>query len=185
MFIQHLATTTHNVVKTERKPRRNIQYRDIAAAVSKTDNLEFLVDVVPKTMTYKEYKRRQDASAKAKSVAAETEAKNGDVREALAGPSGSKTGVNGHAAKAEEPAVPPGPDPAPAAESSADAMEVDQETTKADAERTQVEESDPEEDGPAMQLEMEMRGPRANGSPEVPMEAPRRSSGFTAINGGK
>ncbi|KAF2682231.1 histone-fold-containing protein, partial [Lentithecium fluviatile CBS 122367] len=59
MFIQHLATTTHNVVKTERKPRRNIQYRDIASAVAKTDNLEFLVDVVPKTMTYKEYKKRK------------------------------------------------------------------------------------------------------------------------------
>lgn len=60
MFIQHLATTTHNVVKAERKPRRNIQYRDVAAAVAKTDNLEFLVDVVPKTMTYKEFKKRRE-----------------------------------------------------------------------------------------------------------------------------
>ncbi|PSN61632.1 histone-fold-containing protein, partial [Corynespora cassiicola Philippines] len=59
MFIQHLATTTHNVVKAERKPRRNIQYRDVSTAVAKTDNLEFLVDVVPKTMTFKEFKKKQ------------------------------------------------------------------------------------------------------------------------------
>ncbi|KAF1993183.1 hypothetical protein P154DRAFT_410252, partial [Amniculicola lignicola CBS 123094] len=59
MFIQHLATTTHNVVKAERKPRRNIQYRDVSAAIAKTDNLEFLVDVVPKTITYKEFKKKQ------------------------------------------------------------------------------------------------------------------------------
>ncbi|KAF2473663.1 histone-fold-containing protein, partial [Lindgomyces ingoldianus] len=59
MFIQHLATTTHNVVKAERKPRRNIQYRDVSSAVAKTDNLEFLVDVVPRTVTYKEYKKRR------------------------------------------------------------------------------------------------------------------------------
>ncbi|ORY16900.1 hypothetical protein BCR34DRAFT_453637, partial [Clohesyomyces aquaticus] len=59
MFIQHLATTTHNVVKAERKPRRNIQYRDIASAVAKTDNLEFLVDVAPRTMQFKEYKKKR------------------------------------------------------------------------------------------------------------------------------
>ncbi|KAF2029637.1 hypothetical protein EK21DRAFT_37628, partial [Setomelanomma holmii] len=58
MFIQHLATTTHNVVKAERKPRRNIQYRDVSSAVAKTDNLEFAVDVVPKTITFKEARKR-------------------------------------------------------------------------------------------------------------------------------
>ena len=29
MFIQYFAEQTHTVVKTERKPRRNIQYRDV------------------------------------------------------------------------------------------------------------------------------------------------------------
>jgi len=29
MFIQHLAEQTHNVVKSEKKPRRNVQYRDV------------------------------------------------------------------------------------------------------------------------------------------------------------
>lgn len=59
MLIQHLAVTTHNVVKAERKPRRNIQYRDVSGAVSKTDNLEFLVDVVPKTVAFGTWKKRK------------------------------------------------------------------------------------------------------------------------------
>jgi DNA polymerase epsilon subunit 4 len=59
MFVQHLSITTHNVVKTERKPRRNIQYRDVSSAVSRTDSLEFLVDVVPKTVQYGAYKRKK------------------------------------------------------------------------------------------------------------------------------
>lgn len=29
MFIQYLAEQGHNVVKSERKPRKNIQYRDL------------------------------------------------------------------------------------------------------------------------------------------------------------
>jgi len=29
MFIQHMVEQTHNVVKAERRPRRNIQYRDV------------------------------------------------------------------------------------------------------------------------------------------------------------
>lgn len=182
MFIQHLATTTHNVVKTERKPRRNIQYRDVASAIAKTDNLEFLVDVVPKTVTFKEYKKRADAEKKAKDVAAqaekekEKEAKNGDA----------KAAVNGHGNKAEEFASrqESGPE-AIVVENRTDAMEVDQEETKEEA-PSQQEESEPEEDGAAMQIEMEMRGPRTNGSPEVPKEAPpRKPSGFTAINGAK
>ena len=51
MFLQHLVSQAQNVVKSERKPRRNIQYRDVAAAVARVENLEFLADVVPKTTT--------------------------------------------------------------------------------------------------------------------------------------
>ena len=36
-----------------------MQYRDVAAAVAKTDNLEFLVDVVPKTQVWREVKEKQ------------------------------------------------------------------------------------------------------------------------------
>ncbi|PGH05583.1 hypothetical protein AJ79_06750 [Helicocarpus griseus UAMH5409] len=59
MFIRYLAEQGHNVVKSERKPRRNIQYRDLATAVSRIDNLEFLSDVIPKTTTYKQFKEKR------------------------------------------------------------------------------------------------------------------------------
>jgi hypothetical protein len=188
MFIQHLATTTHNVVKAERKPRRNIQYRDVASAVTKTDNLEFLVDVVPKTITYKEFKLRQEAAGKGKN--AET---NGN-----AGPSSAANVsnlLNGNGNGTVNVAKPKKPIPAPATnghkeeekvpiqETALDRMEIDQ----AEAERSDSEGPDPA----AMQIEMEMRGPRANAAtppPVVPQPPPaveRRSSGFTAINGTK
>ncbi|KAH6895255.1 histone-fold-containing protein [Thelonectria olida] len=56
MFIQHLTTEAQTQAKLERKPRRNIQYKDVANAVSHQDNLEFLEDVVPKTVPYKKIK---------------------------------------------------------------------------------------------------------------------------------
>jgi hypothetical protein len=34
MFLQHLVEQSHNVVKSERKPRRNIQYRDVGECLS-------------------------------------------------------------------------------------------------------------------------------------------------------
>ncbi|KAF7947899.1 hypothetical protein EAE96_008973 [Botrytis aclada] len=33
MFIQYMAESGHNVVKSERKPRRNIQYRDLCKSL--------------------------------------------------------------------------------------------------------------------------------------------------------
>ncbi|KAL8930922.1 MAG: hypothetical protein Q9208_000023 [Pyrenodesmia sp. 3 TL-2023] len=54
-----------NVVKSERKPRRNIQYKDLAGAVSRIDNLEFLADVIPKTTTVREYREKKAKSGKA------------------------------------------------------------------------------------------------------------------------
>ena len=80
MFLQHLVEQAYNQVKSERtqKPRRNVQYRDVgkytthdyrqrerqliqppANAVARVDNLEFLSDVVPRTMTFKQFKLRQ------------------------------------------------------------------------------------------------------------------------------
>jgi hypothetical protein len=86
MFLQHLVEQSHNVVKSERKPRRNIQYRDvgvyfsfphiafctcadnlIANAVARVENLEFLTDVVPKTQTYKQVKQKQAKEPAARS----------------------------------------------------------------------------------------------------------------------
>ncbi|CAM1511206.1 Fc.00g087190.m01.CDS01 [Cosmosporella sp. VM-42] len=76
MFVQHLTDEAHTQAKLERKPRRNIQYKDVgehprphptpflnqtlltppANAVSHQDNLEFLEDVVPKTVPFKKIK---------------------------------------------------------------------------------------------------------------------------------
>ncbi|KAF2861723.1 histone-fold-containing protein [Piedraia hortae CBS 480.64] len=67
MFLKYVVEQAHNVVKAERKPRRNIQYRDVANAVARVENLEFLVDVVPKPVGVQQLKRRQ-AERKAESA---------------------------------------------------------------------------------------------------------------------
>ncbi|KAF4469080.1 hypothetical protein FALBO_4028 [Fusarium albosuccineum] len=62
MFVQHLAEESHTQAKLDRKPRRNIQYKDVANAISHQDNLEFLEDVVPKTVPYKKIKAASKAT---------------------------------------------------------------------------------------------------------------------------
>ncbi|KAI1412258.1 hypothetical protein F5Y13DRAFT_163960 [Hypoxylon sp. FL1857] len=62
MFIQYLAGEGFNMARTERKPRRNIQYKDLAAAVAAKENLEFLEDVIPKTISYKQIKAEAAAT---------------------------------------------------------------------------------------------------------------------------
>ncbi|KDN69655.1 putative histone-like transcription factor and archaeal histone [Colletotrichum sublineola] len=85
MFIQHLAAESHNIAKAERKPRRNIQYKDLgnrgqangsgpATAVNHHDNLEFLEDIIPKTVPYKQIKD-QAAAARAQPRKADQEPK--------------------------------------------------------------------------------------------------------------
>ncbi|KAG9528271.1 histone-fold-containing protein, partial [Aureobasidium melanogenum] len=64
LFLQYLVEQTQNVVKAEKKPRRNIQYKDVASAVARVDNLEFLADVVPKTVSYKEHKAKKQREEK-------------------------------------------------------------------------------------------------------------------------
>ncbi|KAL8950624.1 MAG: hypothetical protein Q9222_003355 [Ikaeria aurantiellina] len=65
MFIRYLAEQAMNVVKSERKPRRNIQYKDLASAVARIDNLEFLADVIPKTTTFREIKEKKARTVRA------------------------------------------------------------------------------------------------------------------------
>jgi hypothetical protein len=104
IFLRYLTEQAHNVVKSERKPRRNIAYKDIATAVARIDNLEFLSDVVPKTQTYKQYKAekaREDANKAAAGPA------NGDrpssssrnIQDMMKRPhtNGTDHAVNGHA----------------------------------------------------------------------------------------
>ncbi|MCJ1378537.1 hypothetical protein MMC17_001636 [Xylographa soralifera] len=59
MFVRYLAEQAHNVAKSESKPRRSIQYRDVANAVARLDNLEFLSDVIPRTTTWREHKAKK------------------------------------------------------------------------------------------------------------------------------
>ncbi|KAG5926392.1 hypothetical protein E4U42_003369 [Claviceps africana] len=80
MFIQHLAEEANTQTKLERKPRRNIQYKDIANAVSHHDNLEFLEDVVPKTMPFKKIKASAGATQSRLRGEKVPTATNGSVR---------------------------------------------------------------------------------------------------------
>jgi DNA polymerase epsilon subunit 4 len=209
LFIQHLATSTYNVVKAERKPRRNVQYRDVASAIAKTDNLEFLVDVVPKTMLYKEVKNRREE----KKEEAEREKREREREREVARNGGINVDVNGEGSTRSEGRTESGGEEGEGTESvvdegtqdggDTDMMDVsevvdvddvdDAERTESEAEveveaapvRMPVpakEDEEEEEDGAAMQIEMEMRGPRTNGSSPV---VERRSGGFTAINGRK
>ncbi|KAF6835210.1 histone-like transcription factor and archaeal histone family protein [Colletotrichum plurivorum] len=62
MFIQYLANEGQNMAKLDRKPRRNVQYKDLANAVAHHDNLEFLEDVIPMTIPYKKIKDQAAAA---------------------------------------------------------------------------------------------------------------------------
>ncbi|KAI9705523.1 MAG: hypothetical protein M1836_006278 [Candelina mexicana] len=88
MFVQHLAKQAHNVAKSERKPRRNIAYNHLgifesrffiqscklterkATVVSRVDNLQFLSDVIPRTIPYNQYKEKASKGPKKGGVAA-------------------------------------------------------------------------------------------------------------------
>ncbi|EFX02947.1 cbf nf-y family transcription factor [Grosmannia clavigera kw1407] len=61
LFVQYLASEAQNMVKLDRKPRRNVQYKDISNAASRIDRLEFLQDTVPATVPYGKIKA--DAAA--------------------------------------------------------------------------------------------------------------------------
>ncbi|EXF73935.1 histone-like transcription factor and archaeal histone [Colletotrichum fioriniae PJ7] len=103
MFIQYLAAEGHNMAKAERKPRRNVQYKDLSTAVNHHDNLEFLEDVIPKTVPYKQIKdsaaaarlnpRKADQEPKKRQSTLKTKGAN-------AGASSDSNGVNGSATAA-------------------------------------------------------------------------------------
>ncbi|KAK0374916.1 histone-like transcription factor and archaeal histone [Colletotrichum limetticola] len=105
MVIQYLAAEGHNMAKAERKPRRNVQYKDLSTAVNHHDNLEFLEDVIPKTVPYKQIKdsaaaarlnpRKADQEPKKRQSTLKTKGAN-----AGASSSGNSNGVNGTAAAA-------------------------------------------------------------------------------------
>lgn len=97
MFIQYLAQEGQNMAKLERKPRRNVQYKDLANAVLHHDNLEFLEDTIPKTTPYNKV-REQAAATRAKLQGKKAEMaseKGGDDGGKEGEPSGKKVKVNG------------------------------------------------------------------------------------------
>ncbi|KAF4956640.1 hypothetical protein FSARC_11518 [Fusarium sarcochroum] len=95
MFVQHLAEESHTQAKLDRKPRRNIQYKDVASAISHHDHLEFLEDVVPKTVPYKNIK------AAAKATQARLRGENADQPIDVAMANGTKKPlVNGNSSGA-------------------------------------------------------------------------------------
>ncbi|KAF7595657.1 hypothetical protein BBP40_005101 [Aspergillus hancockii] len=104
LFIQYLTEQGHNVVKSERKPRKLIQYKDLATAVSRIDNLEFLSDVIPKTTTYKQFKEKR-----AKETKAEVEVEKG--QRTLNGTAPHANGASAH--QEETPAVEEKPSKSP------------------------------------------------------------------------
>ncbi|KAF5673837.1 DNA polymerase epsilon subunit C [Fusarium heterosporum] len=96
MFVQHLAEESHTCAKLDRKPRRNIQYKDVASAISHHDNLEFLEDVVPKTIPYKNIK----ASAKATQARLRGDDNNNQTIEYALANGKSKPIINGNSMSA-------------------------------------------------------------------------------------
>ncbi|RYP49114.1 hypothetical protein DL768_005111 [Monosporascus sp. mg162] len=101
MFIQYLAEEGLKMAKLERKPRRNIQYKDIANAVSHQDNLEFLSDMVPKTVPYKQImvqaaaKRAQLNGRRVEEIEELVTVPNGKKHKST--PSGGRASLNGGA----------------------------------------------------------------------------------------
>jgi len=95
MFVQYLVEQTHNVVKSERKPRRNIQYKDVANAVARIDNLEFLSDVVPRTQSYRDFKEKhaKKAAERAEKMAARPASRGGQGEVQMEDAQGQQRGL--------------------------------------------------------------------------------------------
>ncbi|KAK8161013.1 hypothetical protein BKA80DRAFT_276526 [Phyllosticta citrichinensis] len=70
-FVYYLTEQAHKMAKAEKKPKRALGYNHIQQAVARLDNLEFLTDVVPKTIPYKEAKAERERKKAAQAAAAE------------------------------------------------------------------------------------------------------------------
>ena len=76
-------------------------YKDIADAVARVDNLEFLSDVVPKTKSYRQFKKDkvQDDAAKAKSHVTNGErpaSSSGNIQDLMQPQTNGQSTTNGH-----------------------------------------------------------------------------------------
>ena len=176
LFIQHLARASHTVVLTERsssnaKPRRNIQYRDVATAVSRKDELEFLSDVVPRMTTWGQVRRKRAA----KEREGKEEGKGGAdgevnvIRDEIGSVGRSSVERNGEDEnEMEVDGAEGGDDQQEGDDDEEEEQEQEREHEKEvvkDSEAEEEEEEEEEEEDPAaMQLEMESRSRRKRGS---------------------
>ncbi|CUS14329.1 unnamed protein product [Tuber aestivum] len=64
MFVQYLAEQGLKMTYSDRKQRKTMQYKDLAAAVARVENLEFLADVIPPTVPYKQVRERKNKTVK-------------------------------------------------------------------------------------------------------------------------
>ncbi|KAG0134255.1 histone-fold-containing protein [Tuber indicum] len=60
MFVQYLAEQGLKMTYGDRKQRKTMQYKDLATAVARVENLEFLADVIPPTVPYKQVRERKN-----------------------------------------------------------------------------------------------------------------------------
>jgi DNA polymerase epsilon subunit 4 len=96
MFIQHMTKEAHNNARVERKPRKNIQYQDLANAVAHHDNLQFLEDTIPRAVPYKKIKVAA-AAKRAQLTGAKVGPGDDEDRGARGGAGSSKKGSGGQA----------------------------------------------------------------------------------------
>ncbi|KAH0605485.1 uncharacterized protein H6S33_004707 [Morchella sextelata] len=61
MFVQYLAEQGFKMTLGDRKQRKTMQYKDLASAVARTNNLEFLSDTIPQTVPYKQVREKKAA----------------------------------------------------------------------------------------------------------------------------
>jgi nuclear transcription factor Y gamma len=60
LFIQEL--TIHSWLQTEESRRRTLQRNDVAAAISKNELFDFLIDIVPREEATKTHKKKDQVS---------------------------------------------------------------------------------------------------------------------------
>ncbi|KAI5795592.1 histone-fold-containing protein [Geopyxis carbonaria] len=68
MFIQYLTEQGVKALASEKKQRKTLQYKDLASAVARIDNLEFLADVIPPIIANKPVRETKTAKSKKKQV---------------------------------------------------------------------------------------------------------------------
>lgn len=94
MFVQYLAEQGLKMTLGDRKQRKTMQYKDLASAVARTNNLEFLSDTIPQTVPYKQVREKKAAKTaekeKGQTVLPVGGAPNGRRKAAAAGATPAK-----------------------------------------------------------------------------------------------